>query len=79
MSTVDLKAVGKHELAIEWIGSVTNDMIADSVIALVLGVDRSPASVKRKSPTSVLPFRLRPFPPLDFLLLRRTVETDTAL
>lgn len=49
MSTVDLKAVGKHELAIEWIGSVTNDLIADSVIALVLGVDRSPASVKRSS------------------------------
>lgn len=48
MSTVDLKAVGKHELAIEWAGSVTNDMIADSVIALVLGVDKSPATVKSK-------------------------------
>lgn len=46
MSTVDIKASGKFELAIEWVGSVTNDMIADSVIALVLGVDRSPASVK---------------------------------
>lgn len=46
MSTVDIKAVGKHDLAIEWVGSVTNDMVADSVIALVLGVDGSPASVK---------------------------------
>lgn len=46
MSTVDIKAAGKHDLAIEWVGSVTNDMVADSVIALVLGVDGSPASVK---------------------------------
>lgn len=46
METVDVKAVGKHEIAIEWVGSGTNDMIADSVIALILGVDGSPASVK---------------------------------
>lgn len=46
MSAVDIKAAGKFELAIEWVGSVTNDMVADSVIALVLGVDGSPASVK---------------------------------
>lgn len=51
MSTVDIKAIGKHDLAVEWVGSVSNDMVADSVIALVLGVDGSPASVKRK-PTS---------------------------
>lgn len=49
MSTVDIKAVGKYELSIEWVGSVTNDMVADSVIALVLGVDGSPASVKSES------------------------------
>ncbi|KAM0752401.1 Endoribonuclease YSH1 [Meredithblackwellia eburnea MCA 4105] len=49
MSTVDIKAVGKHDLAIEWVGSVANDMVADSVIALVLGVDGSPATVKRTS------------------------------
>ncbi|KAK4694158.1 hypothetical protein P7C70_g8785, partial [Phenoliferia sp. Uapishka_3] len=49
METVDVKAVGKHDLAVEWVGSVSNDMVADSVIALVLGVDGSPASVKRTS------------------------------
>lgn len=52
MSTVDIKASGKFELSIEWVGSVTNDMIADSVIALVLGVDRSPASVKKTTSES---------------------------
>ena len=68
MSTVDLKAVGKHELAIEWIGSVTNDMIADSVIALVLGVDRSPASVKSTSFSALF---------LSFLVIgRREMRTD---
>ncbi|ORY84136.1 Endoribonuclease YSH1 [Leucosporidium creatinivorum] len=49
MQAVDIKAAGKFELAIEWVGSVTNDMVADSVIALVLGVDGSPASVKKTS------------------------------
>lgn len=53
MRTVDIKAAGKHDLIIEWVGSVTNDMVADSVIALVLGVDRSPASVK----STFRPFR----------------------
>lgn len=46
METVDVKHVDKHALAIEWVGGVTNDMIADSVLAVVLGIDGSPASVK---------------------------------
>ncbi|GAA5962565.1 hypothetical protein JCM8115_002124 [Rhodotorula mucilaginosa] len=47
METVDVKHVDKHALAIEWVGGVTNDMIADSVLAVVLGIDGSPASVKK--------------------------------
>lgn len=46
MQSVDIKAVGKHDLAVEWVGSATNDMVADSVIALLLGIDGSRASVK---------------------------------
>ncbi|SCZ88382.1 BZ3500_MvSof-1268-A1-R1_Chr2-1g04374 [Microbotryum saponariae] len=49
MDTVDVKAVGKMDWVVEWVGSVSNDMVADSVIALVLGVDKSPASVKKTS------------------------------
>lgn len=48
METVDVKHVDKHALAIEWVGGVTNDMIVDSVLAVVLGIDGSPASVKRE-------------------------------
>lgn len=47
METVDVKHVDKHALAIEWVGGVTNDMIADSVLAVVLGIEGSPASVKK--------------------------------
>ncbi|GAA5967794.1 hypothetical protein JCM11641_005767 [Rhodosporidiobolus odoratus] len=47
METVDVKMTDKHELAIEWVGGVTNDMIADSVLAVVLGIEGSPASVKK--------------------------------
>ncbi|GAA5865687.1 hypothetical protein JCM8547_002750 [Rhodosporidiobolus lusitaniae] len=47
MQTIDVKMVDKHELAIEWVGGVTNDMIADSVLAIVLGIEGSPASVKK--------------------------------
>ncbi|GAA6041172.1 hypothetical protein JCM8097_004151 [Rhodosporidiobolus ruineniae] len=47
MQTVDVKMADKYELAIEWVGGVTNDMIADSVLAVVLGIEGSPASVKK--------------------------------
>ncbi|GAA5887840.1 hypothetical protein JCM5296_001784 [Sporobolomyces johnsonii] len=49
METVDVKLADKHELAIEWVGGATNDMIADSVLAVVLGIESSPASVKQTS------------------------------
>ncbi|GAA5844005.1 hypothetical protein JCM3766R1_004042 [Sporobolomyces carnicolor] len=49
MQTVDVKLSDKHELAIEWVGGATNDMVADSVLALVLGIESSPASVKQTS------------------------------
>lgn len=49
MQTVDVKLSDKHEVAIEWVGGATNDMVADSVLAVVLGIESSPASVKRKS------------------------------
>lgn len=47
MGVVDLKHTQEHELTIEWESSSSNDMIADSTLALVTGIDRSPASVKR--------------------------------
>lgn len=45
---VDVKQVDEHELVLEWESSATNDMIADSTLALVTGIDSSMASVKRK-------------------------------
>lgn len=58
METVDVKMTDKHELAIEWVGGVTNDMIADSVLAIVLGIEGSPASVKSESTARNFPFEL---------------------
>lgn len=49
MGVVDLKHTQEHELTIEWESSSSNDMIADSTLALVTGIDKSPASVKRMS------------------------------
>ncbi|GAA5893867.1 cleavage polyadenylation factor subunit YSH1 [Sporobolomyces salmoneus] len=49
MQTVDVKLSDKHEVAIEWVGGATNDMVADSVLAVVLGIESSPASVKQTS------------------------------
>jgi Pre-mRNA 3'-end-processing endonuclease polyadenylation factor C-term len=48
MGVVDVKQTGEHELMLEWDSSASNDMIADSTLALITGVDKSPASVKRK-------------------------------
>lgn len=47
MGVVDVKHASDFKLLIEWMGSTSNDMIADSVLALLLGIDSSPASVKR--------------------------------
>jgi len=47
MGVVDVKHTQEHELTIEWESSSSNDMIADSTLALVNGIDKSPASVKR--------------------------------
>lgn len=50
MKCVDLKMGGGdgREVTMEWTGGSTNDMIADSVLALLMGIDTSPASVKSK-------------------------------
>ena len=52
MNAVDVKQPEQALVVLEWIGGSTSDMIADSVLALLLGIDRSPATVKRESYTS---------------------------
>ena len=46
MGAVDVKHTGEHELMLEWESSASNDMVADSTLALITGIDQSPASVK---------------------------------
>ncbi|KAH9935599.1 Metallo-hydrolase/oxidoreductase [Fomitopsis serialis] len=46
MGAVDVKQAQEHELILEWDSSASNDMIADSTLALITGIDKSPASVK---------------------------------
>jgi cleavage and polyadenylation specificity factor subunit 3 len=46
MCAVDVKHTKEHELTLEWDSSASNDMIADSTLALLTGIDHSPASVK---------------------------------
>ena len=41
-----MKHTREHEVTLEWESSASNDMIADSTLALITGIDRSPASVK---------------------------------
>jgi cleavage and polyadenylation specificity factor subunit 3 len=41
-----MKHTEEHELTIEWDSSASNDMIADSALTLITGIDKSPASVK---------------------------------
>ena len=50
MGAVDVKLTGDTELTLEWSASASNDMVADSVIAILMGIDHSPASVKRTQP-----------------------------
>jgi len=46
MGILDVKHSQEHELTLEWESSASNDMIADSTLSLVTGIDKSPASVK---------------------------------
>ncbi|KAF8658235.1 hypothetical protein AX16_002012 [Volvariella volvacea WC 439] len=46
MGVLDIKYTSTHELILEWESSASNDMIADSTLALITGIDKSPASVK---------------------------------
>ncbi|KIY53106.1 Metallo-hydrolase/oxidoreductase [Fistulina hepatica ATCC 64428] len=46
MGVLDVKYIQEHELTLEWDSSGGNDMIADSTLALITGIDKSPASVK---------------------------------
>ncbi|KAG9316339.1 beta-lactamase-like protein [Chiua virens] len=46
MGVVDVKRTGDHELTLEWDSGASNDMIADATLALITGIDKSPASVK---------------------------------
>jgi cleavage and polyadenylation specificity factor subunit 3 len=47
MGIVDVKHVQEHEVVLEWSSGASNDMIADSTLALLTSADCSPASVKR--------------------------------
>lgn len=49
MGAIDVKLSQDHELTLEWDSSASNDMIADSTLALITGIDKSPASVKCKN------------------------------
>lgn len=49
MGAVDVKHTQDQELTLEWDSSASNDMIADSTLALITGIDKSPASVKCKN------------------------------
>jgi cleavage and polyadenylation specificity factor subunit 3 len=46
MGAIDVKQTQEHELTLEWDSSASNDMLADSTLALITGIDKSPASVK---------------------------------
>lgn len=50
MGAVDVKQMSDREVMLEWDSSASNDMIADSTLALISGIDKSPASVKCPSP-----------------------------
>ena len=52
MGVVDVKHTDEHELTLEWDSGASDDMIADSALALITGIDKSPASVKRTCQTN---------------------------
>lgn len=48
MNSVQLSQVSTTVAELRWSSNTSNDMVADSALALLLGIDSSPATVKRK-------------------------------
>ena len=74
MNAVVLKQFKDHEIVMEWSSSAVNDMIADALLALLNGIDMSPASVK-------CPFENHTFVQLTLLFqtLRRVILIHTRI
>lgn len=43
---MDVKEYNANHVVLEWTGNSVNDMVADSVLAVILNIESSPASVK---------------------------------
>ena len=52
MGCVTVRCFDNGELELEWEGNMLNDGIADAVMAVLLGIESSPAAVKRQYSTS---------------------------
>lgn len=48
MNAVTLVQLSETAAELQWVGNTSNDMVADSCLALLLGIDSSPATVKCK-------------------------------
>ena len=48
MNAVEIVQMSETVAEIRWASNTSNDMVADSSLALLLGIDSSPATVKRK-------------------------------
>ncbi|CAG8606078.1 7206_t:CDS:10, partial [Ambispora gerdemannii] len=52
LDSIKVKHVNENQILLEWQGNSMNDIIADAVLAVILNIESSPASVKvTKSPT----------------------------
>lgn len=49
MNGVQVVQISPTAVELRWKSSSSNDMIADSALALLLGIEGSPATAKRKS------------------------------
>ncbi|KZS98426.1 Metallo-hydrolase/oxidoreductase [Sistotremastrum niveocremeum HHB9708] len=49
MDAITIKDIGSNQLLMEWESNASNDVVADSALALIMGIDKSPASVKLTS------------------------------
>jgi hypothetical protein len=62
MNAVSLVQISDTVAELQWSSSTSNDMIADSALALLLGIDTSPATVKRKPLQAILRTARIPIP-----------------
>ncbi|CAG8594431.1 10755_t:CDS:10 [Cetraspora pellucida] len=80
LDNIKVRHISKNQVQLEWLGTSMNDNIADSVLAILLNIESSPASVKITKHSHVIESSNNPMKTDDHMEIdMETKNTSTSL